>query len=746
MRYWKKAVLILILAALVFCGAAPAASAEEVGTTQTETTSLDSARETLYVVTGTNPEDADVPVTQLQVPEAKYYKDFTYGSNVIFSGIYKTHKLYFQIPEYWDSQYVYAQIEAELSQLIQNVPASLTFMVNETPVATYKMDYASGSTQVFFVEIPLELVNEGYNSFDITGYVRLYDDDGCIDDFSGANWISVRGTSFVQVGYDVKPSGQRISAYPYPFLSSLDETGSGTAILVSDWCDVDELTAALMLRADLGSETELEDAITLARISDSTGDENYRIVIGLQSNLDAHYRSIAQSVGEDLSTQALVHFYVDGDVETLLITSDSGEALMEAAMMLMDESRVSQEKYDTALVRENAADGIRSQIGSTLEAGRMTLDSLLDSGLSFVGPFHQEGDIYLPFSGGYVLAESGMVDLKFRYSENLDFDRSMITVYWGDIPVSSKRLTKENAGGDTLSFTMPDDVVGTYAGKITIAFELELPDLFCTPRMDEMPWAYVTSDSSFYLPVGTGSSYTFGQRPYPFEVSSRFNELNVVIPEHITAAELNTLGRVIALYGEQPSPYGDLRVTYANDLIEELDEHGTSIVKEGKNDNLIVIGTYADNSMIRELNPNLSFRYSDTGSNFLSNDAMVLSDHYAREIATMQLFPSPYADGRAVMVVGTLDDTGMQNLHSFLSQSSSTWKMEKDTILIDADQQIRTFELAEKKTSTSTPILKRMLESNQEAAIFTLVATGVMVLLLLMFILILIRLYWRQKK
>lgn len=746
MRYWKKAVLILILAALVFCGAAPAASAEEVGTTQTETTSLDSARETLYVVTGTNPEDADVPVTQLQVPEAKYYKDFTYGSNVIFSGIYKTHKLYFQIPEYWDSQYVYAQIEAELSQLIQNVPASLTFMVNETPVATYKMDYASGSTQVFFVEIPLELVNEGYNSFDITGYVRLYDDDGCIDDFSGANWISVRGTSFVQVGYDVKPSGQRISAYPYPFLSSLDETGSGTAILVSDWCDVDELTAALMLRADLGSETELEDAITLARISDSTGDENYRIVIGLQSNLDAHYRSIAQSVGEDLSTQALVHFYVDGDVETLLITSDSGEALMEAAMMLMDESRVGQEKYDTALVRENAADGIRSQIGSTLEAGRMTLDSLLDSGLSFVGPFHQEGDIYLPFSGGYVLAESGMVDLKFRYSENLDFDRSMITVYWGDIPVSSKRLTKENAGGDTLSFTMPDDVVGTYAGKITIAFELELPDLFCTPRMDEMPWAYVTSDSSFYLPVGTGSSYTFGQRPYPFEVSSRFNELNVVIPEHITAAELNTLGRVIALYGEQPSPYGDLRVTYANDLIEELDEHGTSIVKEGKNDNLIVIGTYADNSMIRELNPNLSFRYSDTGSNFLSNDAMVLSDHYAREIATMQLFPSPYADGRAVMVVGTLDDTGMQNLHSFLSQSSSTWKMEKDTILIDADQQIRTFELAEKKTSTSTPILKRMLESNQEAAIFTLVATGVMVLLLLMFILILIRLYWRQKK
>lgn len=746
MRHWKNGILVFLLVALVACGFAPSAVAQEVATMQEKRTSLDSARDTLYAVTGTNPEDADTPVTQLQVPQANYYKDFTYGSNVIFSGIYKTHKLYFQIPEYWQFQYVYAQIEVELSQLIQDVPASLTFMANGTPVATYQMDYARGSTQVFFVEVPLELVNVGYNSFDITGYVRLYDDDGCIDDFSGANWISVRGTSFVQVGYDVKASNQLISAYPYPFLSSLDETGSGTAILVSNQCDVDELSAALMLRADLGSETELEDAITLARIADSTGEENYRIVIGLQSNLDDHYRSVADSVGADLSQQAMVHFYVDGGVETLLITSDSGEALTEAAMMLMDESRVSQEKRSTAFVRENAADSIRAQMGSTLEAGRMTLDSLLDSGLSFVGPFHQEGDIYLPFSGGYVLAESGMVNLKFRYSENLDFDRSMITVYWGDIPVSSKRLTRENAGGDTLSFTMPDDVVGTYAGKITIAFELELPDLFCTPRMDEMPWAYVTSDSSFYLPVGTGSSYTFGQRPYPFEVSSQFNELNVVIPEHITAAELNTLGRLIALYGEQPSPYGNLRVTYANDLIEELDEHGTPITKEGKNDNLIVIGTYADNSMIRELNQNLSFRYSDTGSNFLSNDAMVLSDHYAREIATMQLFPSPYADGRAVLVVGALDDAGMQNLYRFLSQASSTWKMEKDTILIDSDQQIRTFELAEKKADVATPLLRRMLESNEETAIFTLVATGVMVLLLLMFILILIRLYWRQKK
>ena len=165
-----------------------AARSEDAG----EKTALLDARQTMELVTDTDPEDADAPLTRLDIPEAAHFTDFSYEENVLFSGIYKTHRYYFQVDEYWDCQYAYAQIEVELSQLIQDVPASLTFMINNTPVATYKMDYRSGRAQVFFVEIPLEYLEEGYNAFDITGYVRLYDDDGCIDDFSGANWICVR--------------------------------------------------------------------------------------------------------------------------------------------------------------------------------------------------------------------------------------------------------------------------------------------------------------------------------------------------------------------------------------------------------------------------------------------------------------------------------------------------------------------------------------------------------------------------
>ncbi len=682
-------------------------------------------------------EDAGMPLTQLDIPESDYFKDFGYSDDIVLSGIYQTNKYFFQAPAYWDCQYAYARLEVELSQLIQDVPASLTFLINGVPITSYKMDYRSGSVQTFYVEIPLDELMEGYNSFEITGYVRIYDDEGCLDDFSGANWICIRRTSFIQVGYNVKPHNHRISVFPYPFMSTIDESGSTTTVFVSDKCLPSELEAALMLRAGLGSETSSEDAITLARLSDRTGQEKNAVIVSLRDNLDSHYRALADNAlgGADLTTQAMVAFVTDGGVETLLITSDNEKCLREAAMMLLDESRVTQERSNIAFVREDASAPILAQLGNNLEAGRLTLDSLLDSGLTFVGPFHQVGDIYLPFSGGFVLADSGNVSLKFRYSENLDFRRSVVTVFWGDIPVASKKLSKELASGDEFSFAMPEDVVGTHAGKISIAFDLELPDLFCTPRLDEMPWAYVTDDSSFYLPVGTSGNYTFDQRPYPFERSSSFNALTVVIPERITQSELNLLGRLITIYGESPSPYGDLNVVYAD-----------SITEEDKNNNLITIGTFTDNSLIRELNDKLHFQYSDTGVSFQSNDVLALSDGYAREIATMQLMSSPYTEERAVLVVGAVDDQGVANLHSFLQDPTNLWKLEKDTVLIDSEQNIRTFELSEKQPDVSTPILKKMLDTNREAAVFTIVATAVMLLFLLTAVLILIRIYWRQKK
>jgi hypothetical protein len=692
----------------------------------------------LAEIMASNPEDAELPNTvQPVTPEASYNKKFTYSDGFSMSGIFESETMYFKVQNYWDTVYAYAAIEFSLSQLISDVPASMTFMVNDVPIYSCKMDYQYGKDQIVYVTIPVQYLNEGYNSFTITGYVRIYDDEGCLDDLSGANWVYIQDSSFVEVGYELLDHQQKISYYPYPFISTVEESGAYTQILVSDAAGNEELEAALLLRADLASETDSEDAITLTRYSarSKNGTKN-TILVSTLANLPAECEQwlSKEEQAAILPNTAQVRFVLDNNGNPLLlVVAEDADDLMEAAQMLVDDSRVVQEKTSTAVVLSGSAQRyLEANEGSDMAADRYTIESLTGGGITFTGPFHQTADIFLPFSGGYVLSGSSKVSLNFRYSKNLDFTRSMITVYWGDVPVASKKLTEENANGDELSFLMPTDVIGTYASKITIAFDLELPDLFCTPRMDEMPWAYVSASSSLYLPMGSSSTLSFSLRPYPFESSSQFNDLLVVIPDSPTDEELDTLGRVIAIYGESIEPYGTISVCRASEF-DSTDARRP----------IITIGTYADNSLIRELNDSLSFAYTEDGTRFASNAKLILSESYAANIGVMQLINSPYADDEGILVVSAANDSALQTLNTYLRKSKNVWKLADDAVIVDEDNEISTFAFLSEVASSERPSLKEFVEENRSSILFTVVATSAMLLLLLAILLILIRGYAR---
>ena len=669
---------------------------------------------------------------------AAYHKDFPYPADVVLSGLFQTNTFYFYVEDYWDVHDAYAEIQLDVSQLISDVPASLTFTLNDSPVVSYLIDYQNGRSQTFYVSFPMRLLREGYNTFGITGYARILDEEGCLDDFTDANWVNIRKESYVQVGYALKDHGRRLSYFPYPFITSADETGSGTYIAVPRAMSGSELEAALALRSALAQKTGGEDLIHLVTEDDMPREATGWIVIAEYDHLSAQSRATvdAYAAPDALADQGLALFEERDGVPLLFITSRDPDCLMETVAMLMDEERAMQETGAMALVGRGGIELKRAASAENMTAsGRFTLESLTGRGIQLIGPFHQEAYVYLPYSGGFVLSEASKVALNFRYSKNLDFDRSMITVYWGDVPVASKKLTAESADGDELSFTMPYDVIGTHADSIRIAFELELPELFCTPRMDEMPWAYVAEDSAFYLPVGENTAYQFQLRPYPFERGSVFNDLVVVIPEALDAVQLQTLGQLIAAYGVSLEPYGEITVLRDGEVTDDLKRH-----------HLIVLGTWEDNALVRELNGHLGFAFTEDGAAYRSNSHLVLSQRYASEMVTLQLLGSPYEADRAVLVCSTASRENFRALSRFLAAEENLWALAGDTVLIDSDLEVKTYAIQEKAAPRQTPILKQLLEENRSATIFSVIALSVMLLLLLTVILIFTRTYWNQKK
>ena len=584
-------------------------------------------------------------------------------------GVFPSAELYFDVPKYWDTKYVYAVLEYRVSPLILEAASSLTFYINQIPLSSFRVTYEDGETQIAYVEIPLEYLTEGYNYFRISAYTRVFDWEGCTDDLADANWLSLSDNSYIRCGYELKDHEHDISWFPYPFMSTQDATGEGLSIAVSDKAADGEATAALTLMAALRDETQEEDRRHLTLLSDLHKQRDGRtILISLYDNLPSSYREKLSDT-KGVEDHALLEFTDDDDGDPLLIiTSQDESCLLEAVYMLMDEERLSQEKGNFVRV----ARSLEATSGILSDSDTYTLDSLNGAGLSFVGPFHQEQYIYLPVSGNYYLSDPGKISLYFRYSENLDFNRSLVTVYWGSVPMASKKLSKDGAAGDELVFNMPADVVGTGARSIRIAFDLELPDMFCTLRQEQMPWAYIAGESVFYLPSSGPIELSFDAMPAPFIENGRFNDVLLVLPDQPSSGDLDLCGQFLGRYAENISPYGSLALKRAGELTDrDLDR------------NIITVGTYKNNSFLRKVNDELHFTYAEDGERFTGNEQLVFSEEYAGHIAILQLISSPYGTSRGILALTGTSGQSMVEAEELMRNKTVTYQTGSDCLLID---------------------------------------------------------------
>ncbi|MHB8061976.1 MAG: cellulose biosynthesis cyclic di-GMP-binding regulatory protein BcsB [Ruminiclostridium sp.] len=682
------------------------------------------------------------PVNQKPtLPKVAHTSDFIWGSSQTMHGIYSTTELYFTLPPYWNTKYAVVQVEYRVSQLIKDVPCALTFSINKQPFYSCKISYENNETKTLYVLIPKALLNNGIenrtNYLELSGYARLYDQEGCIDDNGDANWITIGEASGVQVGYETKAHNNRIDFYPYPFMSSENKTGADTAIEIANAAQNEEVATAMFIMSNLSKQTGEANKLTVGAWEDlKNGAYKNRIFVGLSKDTPTELQKYIKQYKDQLKGQTLILFTKDDKNKPLLmLVSDDTDCLMEAAQLLTDSDRASQEKGSTAFVKKGSADmKANARKLSDMKANKYTLQEITGGGFDFIGPFHQVKTLFLPISGDYTLSADGKVSINFRYSKNLDFNRSMLTVYWGDIPIGSKKLTLEKADNDELTFFMPADVVGTYASNIKFAFDLEIPDLFCTMRQDEMPWAYITKDSSIYLPAENNVKLDFDNKPAPFQKAGSLNDVMLILSDKPNSSELTLMGRALAIYGKSADAYGKLNVRKASEFSEK-----------DANYNIITSGTPATNSLIPKINDKLYFKYNAEGNKFLTNEKLVLSSKYAGSIGTLQLIQSPYAENRAILVLTGASKDTLKMVTKLVSNEKMVWNLKKDCVLIDSEGKMKSYQFQNNIITEKKPTLAESVSKNKNSLLFALAGTSVMLVLFLAMILIIIRLRLRKK-
>ncbi|MDR0898562.1 MAG: cellulose biosynthesis cyclic di-GMP-binding regulatory protein BcsB [Oscillospiraceae bacterium] len=662
------------------------------------------------------------------------HMDFSLNGTQTLQGIFTSTGLSATAPAYAQVESVLLRVSYSCSELILTHLSSLTFSMNDTPFYSCPVVYSAEGPTVLYIEVPKNLFDDGYNSLTIRGYVRLTEGEGCTDDYTGGNWINLHEQTTLRIAYTlVEDEQHRLGYFPYPFISTLNETGKGLSLCVSDSMDDGELAAALLLMSTLDDEVADPNEIEFGTWGEAGGAG--RILFSLIDHLPQSLTPLVED--QALPTDgALIRRTKDAKGDLLLVTAQRADALMEAARLLGDNSRVTQLDQDHYIVRVGEADILlqNEALSDAIVADSHTLKEIMGRGISLSGPFHQEATIYLPVSSDYTLSAEGRFSFQFRYSNNLDFTRSLITVFWGDVPIASKMLTAAGAAGDTLTFTPPLDVTGTTGSSMRVAFELEMEDLVCTPRQMNMPWAYVSEDSLFYLPLGQMGSLNLSNRPAPFQRDGRLNEVLVVLPDAPSAQELNLAGQTLSMLGVGSDAYGKLSVVRASAFVPT-------------DANIVAVGTAQSNSFLQTLNPSLHFRYDSAFEKFVSNEQWIIDGPLAQSASTVQLLQSPYGADRAILAVAAVNAGGLERLTQLMSVEKMRWTLQGDAVLLDQNMESHTFlfRTFQDTTTEEKPLLVENLIEGGQGTLFTLVAVGVMLVLLVSVALVLLRVQMRKK-
>lgn len=634
-----------------------------------------------------------------------YSKSEIINSDIIFKGVFSNYSFYFNIDKWINVENLTSNINININQLVDSSKESyITFSLNGVPFYSKDIIYdETKKTQNIKFDIPLDNLKEGANEFKIEGYCRI-SNEPCVDDVNIANWLVVKKNSSVDINYKEKIMDNKIMYFPYPFVKSSNNNDT-KIVIPDDYSDYD-LQRAFLLSSYLGKNNTFDYKIEIIKYNDlKKSDNNSNIIyIGSKASIPSEINNIFSDLkGLDLSNSAVIRLgnspYInnEGISKIMVITSDDESYNLKAINLLINDKLITQIDSDKFIVNK--------ELNEKMEVGEVkNIVSLKDMGISelqFKGLFRSESTVSYFIPKNRTIASGGKIKLNFRYSDNLDFDKSLLTVYINNSPIGSKKLEKENTLNDNLEIDIPSNVIANNYIEVKLAFDLELPNTYCERREEEMPWAVISGDSYIHYETQNINGYFFEKYPAPFVVDNRFNDLLLSVPDDMSSEELSLLGDVFEIIGSEISNNtGSLEVSRYSNL-------------KGKEKNLIIYGTPKNNELIKNINNNLWFKYDESYNKFIGNEKLFLTENFNSSISIFQMDISPYNNQRAMLVLTSPNkDTLIESL-SYLGDNDKIIKLSGDSIIVDKNGEIRSFKF---KEDIKVPIYEKFnnLESNSK--------------------------------
>ncbi|MBP2098463.1 cellulose biosynthesis cyclic di-GMP-binding regulatory protein BcsB [Enterococcus rivorum] len=598
----------------------------------------------------------------------------------------------FEINDYWEIDQALVNFDYRLTQLSVTDQSNLTFSVNGNNFYSTVMKQKEGKQHIQ-IEIPKEFLKVGKNTLKVESYVLTNEKSTK----TPADWLFAYQSSNVGVIYENKENEPAIRAFHDRFSGEDNITDKNVAILVPDKANGKELQAATTILSGYKKIGQKNSEIIPIN---QWSNEEYRqkpyvIVVAEYDHLSADYQKLIDR--KKVMNDGLLKVITNNQQQVLIVTSENEQALEAAGKFVANSELMSQVDESEKVVSENTE-------VDTLPIRSEQAIQFTKTGDQLQGEGRQQRDYFVQLPSNRSIAQNSQIYFEYRYSENLNFDHSLVTVFVNGIPIGSKKLSSAHAAGDELDFKMPKDLNVSGDFTVTVSFDLEMRNDVEGAEKSQAPWAYITGKSAMALLTNDRTELLFENYPFPFLKDGTYNQVGVVLPKEMNDDYYRSLSNVFNLLGTYTQDNTG-EITYITDN-EKVD----SAVLQASN--LIVIGGYQDNSVVQELNKHLYFKYNDKGTGFVSNEKIAVESGYGQRLGSGQLIASPYEKGKGVLVLTGAHSENIYLASKELSTSKGLASQTGDAFIVDKNNQISSFRFKKQANQGITQNLTETVKKN----------------------------------
>lgn len=661
----------------------------------------------------------NVPVSRAYLQKTKtkgiqsYVQPFQ-NQTTTLSGLTVRSTMYFTRVDYWNVKNATFTLNFEVTQLASNQDSDITVSLNGVKFYSFRPNDKKGR-QTIQISLPKDLIQTS-NTLTIDGQVLTKDTKGNYRDIqTPANWLTIYDGSNVNFEFSIQQPKNEIRSF-YNHFTGVDTLGNKqSVILVPENANISELQAATYALAGM-SRLITTDNTTLPMNSLNNKiytREPYQIVIAEYKNLPKKYKRYISS--EDVANKACLRYIKTGNQHILIVTANTKELLIRAGRYIANQELMQETAQSKKIITESTStfsSSLQSNGNYPLETNEQKLE----------GPNHQEQVYFIQLPSDQNNAKGSYVNLNFRYSKNIDFSTSLITVYVNNTPIGSKKLTKENANKDHLRVEIPKDMKLSNSFVIKVAFDLNMKD----NNSDNMqtPWAYIENNSNAFIKTKSSPDVLFENYPSILITQRSFNNIGVQLPDKMNNEYYATLSNIFNLIGN-----------YTESNIGTIDFFHEKMTKTDiMNHNLIVIGTPDDNPLIREYNNQLYFKYNNNFSTFKSNEKLSIESEYGRHLGTAQLLFNPFDNEKVALFVTGVTPTQVLLASSQIDTQEHVANLKGDAVAVDEDGQVYNYRFKSKANYKENITIVKELKDNPKLKWYAAIGLMVFILLILLII------------